>query len=95
MSSKHTLGDAPIEAEYRDKMMHLAGALDYMFNGDGKGGVKKDRKVGFVVLVFPFGDEAASRCNFISNSADRRDIVTLFHEMIARFEGQPEASGHV
>jgi hypothetical protein len=37
-----------------------------------------------VLLVFEFGDDPG-RCNFISNGADRRDIVTLFKEMIARF----------
>ena len=31
--------------------------------------------------------------NFISNGADRRDLVVLFKEMIARFEGQPEVQG--
>jgi hypothetical protein len=45
-----------------------------------------------VLLVFEFGDDPG-RCNFISNGADRRDIVTLFKEMIARFEGQLEVSG--
>jgi hypothetical protein len=29
----------------------------------------------------------------MSNGADRRDIVTLMKEMIARFEGQPELKG--
>jgi hypothetical protein len=27
------------------------------------------------------------------DGADRKDIVTLFKEMIARFEGQPEMKG--
>jgi hypothetical protein len=47
-----------------------------------------------VLLVFPFGDAEGNRCNFISNGADRKDIVVLFKEMIARFEGQPEMKGH-
>ena len=85
---KHTLGDAPIQPEYAERMNVLAGALDEMFNGKIKG---PDRPTGFVLLVFPFGD--TGRCNFISNGADRRDIVTLFKEMIARFEGQPEMKG--
>ena len=83
------LGDAPIEPEYFVKMNDVAKALDIMFNGDAKG---KDRKNGFVLLVFPFGD-TEGRCNFISNGADRRDIVVMFKEMIARFEGQPEMKG--
>lgn len=86
----HGLGDAPIQAEYREKMNAVAQALDTMFNGAAKG---KERETGFVLLVFPFGNADGQRCNFISNGADRRDIVTLMKEMIARFEGQPEISG--
>ena len=84
------LGDAPIEAGYRETMNALARELDARFNGKARGG---DRKTGFILLAFPFGDNAEGRCNFISNGAARADIVTLFREMIARFEGQPEASG--
>lgn len=83
------LGDAPIEAEYVAQMNAVATALNEMFNSDAKGDA---RKTGFVLLVFPFG-EKEGRCNFISNGADRRDIVTLFKEMIRRFEGQPETQG--
>lgn len=86
----HTLGDAPIQQKYREQMQMLAGALDEILNGDAKGA---KRETGFVLLVYPFGEAEGGRCNFISNGADRRDIVTLFREMIARFEGQPEQSG--
>lgn len=85
----HTLGDKPIEPEYIEKMTNLARFLDREFNGEAHG---NDREVGFVLLVFPFG-EKEGRCNFIGNGADRKDIVTLFKEMIARFEGQPEMKG--
>jgi hypothetical protein len=84
------LGDAPIEAKYREQMNAVARALDQTFNGDAKG---NDRKVGFVLLLFEFG-EKEGRCNYISNGADRRDVVTLLKEQIKRFEGQPELSGH-
>lgn len=85
----HQLGDAPIEEKYYENMNVVAGALDQMFNGDTKG---KQREVGFVLLTFPFGS-TDGRCNFISNGADRKDIVVLFKEMIARFEGQPQIKG--
>lgn len=90
MTTGHTLGDAPIQQEYRAKMEVMARALDKFLNDDASG---DDRKHGYVLLVFPFGDDPKGRCNFISNGADRRDIVTLFREMIARFEGQPELRG--
>jgi hypothetical protein len=84
------LGDAPIQPEFIGLMNDLARGLDEILNGDAKGAA---RQVGFVLLVFPFGDAEGNRCNFISNGADRRDIVALFKEMIARFEGQPEMKG--
>jgi hypothetical protein len=89
MSDEHTLGDAPIEPEHIMEMNMIARALDEMFNGDKRGA---EREVGFVLLVFPFGDRPG-RANYVSNGADRRDIVTLFKEQIARFEGQPEMEG--
>lgn len=86
---KERLGDAPIEKQYQETMVALAQTLNEVFNGDAKGDA---RKTGFVLMVFPFG-EREGRCNYISNGADRRDIVVLMKEMIARFEGQPEMEG--
>jgi len=84
------LGDAPISEEYRRLMNTIAKVLDEAFNDGAKG---KDRKIGFVLLVFPFeGHEG--RCNYISNGADRQDVVTLMKEQIKRFEGQPDMTGH-
>jgi len=85
------LGDQPIELAYEQKMNHIARAVDIFFNGKNVG---EDRKVGFVMLLFEFGNLEGGRCNFISNGADRRDVVTLFKEMIAKFEGQPDIKGH-
>jgi hypothetical protein len=84
------LGDAPIQPEYHAKMQAIAQTLDDLFNDGVKGPA---RETGFVLLVFPFG-EKEGRCNYISNGADRRDIVTLFKEQIKRFEGQKEEKGH-
>ncbi len=86
----HTLGDGPIQKEYHERMNAVAQGLDEVFNGKSKGA---ERETGFVLLVFPFGNADGQRCNFISNGADRRDIVILMKEMIARFEGQPEMTG--
>lgn len=88
-NTKQRLGDAPVEAEYHEKMVAIVQALDELLNGKIGG---PDRKTGFVLMVFPFGD-TSGRCNYMSNGADRRDIVTLMKEMIARFEGQPEMEG--
>ena len=87
------LGDAPIEPKYAEMMQNVAVALDRLFNGEAKG---KDRPTGFVLMLFDFEDFAKgdSRCNYISNGADREDIVTLMKEQIARFEGQPDVEGN-
>ncbi len=69
---------------------HLRRAMDAdeLFNGEAKG---PDRKVGFVLLVFPLGDHEGC-CNYISNG-DQKDVVTMLKEQVARFEGQPEVTG--
>lgn len=77
------LGDGPVEEQYRQMMNEIAYALDKAFNGDAQGGI--DRKTGFVLLVFPY-NSSDGRANYISNGADRRDIIRLFREQIARME---------
>ena len=92
----HQLGDQDIEEEVRAAMNAIAIALDRLFNGEDaqprSRGIEDKRKWSFVLLVAPFN--TTGRCNFISNGADRRDIVVMMKEMIARFEGQPEMEGH-
>jgi len=89
MSEK--LGDAPIEPQYKSKMEAVARAIDELFNGVNC--KPKDRQTGFILLTFPFG-EGEGRCNYISNGANRDDVVTMFKEQIKRFEGQPEVTGN-
>lgn len=78
----HELGNAPIEEKYRRDMNKVAAGLDEVFNGELKG---DKRTTGFVLLVFPFG-EKEGRCNYISNGADRADIVKLLREQANRFD---------
>ena len=80
MANDNQLGDAPIEPGYERQMQEVAKALDIAFNGGGA-----RRKTGFVLLVFPFG-ESEGRCNYISNGADRADVLKLLKEQAARFE---------
>ena len=91
MKRKHQLGDEPIQMEFKAAMEAVAESLDHVFNG-GRGGT--DRTTGFVLLLFPFGDHSG-RCNYISNGADRSDIVKLMKEQIAHFESQGELLGDV
>ena len=76
------LGSAPTEEKFRANMLTLARMIDDLFNGERHGA---DREVGFVLLVFPYG-ESESSCNYISNGADRRDVIKLLREQANRFE---------
>ncbi len=87
MSDENQIGDGPIEEGLILQMNAVAHGLDMIFNGDNKG---TDRKIGFVLLVFPFGDDSG-RCNYISNGARRSDIVALMREQIQRFEETGDA----
>ncbi len=71
-------------------MERVMGGLDRIFNGPAKG---VEKKLGLVLLVFPYG-AAKGRTNYISNGADRKDMVLMFKELSARFEGQPDIIGH-
>lgn len=84
------LGDGPVQDQYREKMIAVVKMLDDIFNGEVRG---QDRQIGFVLLVFPFGEADKGRVNYMSNGADRADIVAMMKHQIARFEGQPDISG--
>lgn len=79
------LGSQPIEDRFR-ALMQATAALDEVFNGDRRGA---ERQVGFVLLVFPFG-EKEGRCNYISNGADRADMVRLLREQANRFDTETQ-----
>lgn len=70
----------------RMKLQSVAIALDGVFNGDAKG---DDRKTGFFVLVFPFNSEGG-QANYISNGANRSDMIKFLRETADRFERQEE-----
>lgn len=86
MSKK--LGDGPIDPALTKTMNGIASALDQIFNGTAAGA---ERTTGFVLMVFPFGDDAG-RVNYISN-AERADVLATLKHQLARFEGQPDVEG--
>ncbi len=90
MTKDHQLGDAPIEHELHRQMVTMMQVMNEHFNGDTP---PPHREFGIVLMMFPHGD-GPGRVNFVSNGVDRADIVVLFKEMIARFEGQPDLEGH-
>jgi hypothetical protein len=71
-----------IDPLFKEMMNDLAGFLDQMFNGDLRGG---DRKNAFVLLVMPFNGPPGARTNYISN-AKRESIIEMMEEVVARFK---------
>lgn len=84
MPKDYTLGDGPIQEQYKAQMVAVMKNLDAVFNGSLRG---PDRMVGLVLLVFPF-NATDGRCNYASNGADRKEIAKMFREQAARFEGE-------
>jgi hypothetical protein len=77
-----TIGDGPIDPKYKESMLALAKGLDQVLNKRKTG---DERHTGFVLLVFPFGDESG-RCNYISNGASRKDIIRMFKFQLKRMK---------
>jgi hypothetical protein len=73
---------AEIEEAHKDLMNHVARALDEVFNPD-----PANKQVCFTLLICNFGEIAGGRVNYLSNGA-REDIVSMLHEILARFEGR-------
>ena len=74
----------PIEPQFRDLMNTLAAGLDEAFNGKAKGA---DKRVGFALFTFNFGQFDGGRVNYISN-ANREDMIASVKEWLARAEGR-------
>ena len=84
------MNDQPeIKMSMKDAMDALAMSLDHILNGQTKG---EPRKSGFVLLLFPY-DDKSGMCNYVSNGADRHDIVRMFKKQIELFEAQFEQNG--
>jgi hypothetical protein len=62
----------------------IAYALDQILNGKDVRETKQ-RKNGFVLLIFPYNDDTG-RCNYVSNGANRDDIIKMFKAQIKHFE---------
>lgn len=71
----------PITEETREGMNALAKIINIGLNGESL-----DKKWGFALLVFPFGEVPEGRMNYISNGK-REDMVVALKEFVARNEG--------
>jgi len=73
----------PIEQPFNKLMVDVMGILDTHMNPGLKA---PNKKIGIVMLVFPYGDDSG-RSNYISNGASREDMIKMFRELADRFEG--------
>lgn len=62
------------------EMNAIASAIDQLMNPD-----KKNKKVGFMLLMFDFAGPKSNRVNYIAN-CDRKDGINAMKEFIARAE---------
>ena len=86
MPSSH----GPIQDDAHAMMNAVAKALDHAFNPD-----LQNKKFGFALLVFPFGEAPSNRMNYICN-AHRDDMIAALKEFISRNEGtHPEEASAV
>lgn len=73
----------PVEAQFRERLTVLAHFLDQEFNpGEGA-----PREVGFVLLMFAFGDDPETRMNYISN-ADLGDVIRSLRNFLRHAEAR-------
>ncbi len=87
-ANRQSADHGPIAAEQIELMNRLARTLDELFNGENCR--PEDKKVGFFLTTFNFGD--AGRFNYISN-ADKLDVSVMLKDILARLEGRLMAEG--
>lgn len=86
------MSHGPIDARYRAQMNAIAEGLDEILNG--KDYRKTGRKLGFALLIYPFGETPSQeRINYIGNG-QREEVLTALKELVARWEGRvPPTTG--
>ena len=82
-------GGPPPPQALADFLDALARSLDQILNGKGVLEDKSLRKNGFILLIFPYGQNDG-RANYVSNGARREDIIKMFEVQIARFKEEAE-----
>lgn len=85
MALKSEKGHGPVDPKVIDYMKALGAGIDDILNG--KNSDKDNPKWGFALLVFPFGEVADGRVNYLSN-AERETMIVAMKEFIARHEGR-------
>lgn len=80
------LGGLPVQERYKKLMTEVMKGLDEIFNGTAKADA---RHTGIVMFVFPYNDQNG-RVNYMSNGANRADVIRMFEEQIRRFKADSD-----
>ena len=70
-----------IEEAFEARMQAIGRSLDHMLNPPDR-----PKEIGFVLLMFAFGDKAFARMNYLSN-ADRPQMTEALRELVRKFDG--------
>lgn len=69
-----------IAAAQAQALQSIARGLDESLNGELRG---NDREVGFMLMIFPFGDyHPANRASYVTNGAQRLDLINLLERQV-------------
>lgn len=85
LSPEDRLGDAPLD-DSAALLTTLMRAMDTTFNPT------RPKRVGIVLMMFPYGD-TTGRCNYVSNGANREDMIRLLRHQADRFEEDATKGG--
>ena len=76
-----------VEGPFAEVLSAVMSVADEAFNGRRPPDAKPDwREVGIVILTFAYGDKTSGVANYISNGADRTDMIRFLRETADRFE---------
>lgn len=77
------MSEPALTQEQRDLLKILLDEMDKLLNGGVPG---PEKKLGFVVLVFKFGDLATSPCEYVSNTS-KDSVLAVMKVLVTRLEG--------
>ena len=83
------------EEQLKDRRLQairgITQALEIMLNGNKKD--PKERKTGYILLLYPL-DPMSTSLNIVTNQAEMPDVIAIFKEQIAIYEGQARTHGN-
>jgi hypothetical protein len=76
-------GHGPVEERYKEILQDLGRRIDTGLK------MRTGKKMGFVLLLFDFGEPKQGRMNYLSN-AERGSMLKALQELVAQMEAEGE-----